>query len=267
MARSGSPGPGGGCLLRNEEAGGWLHPSLHPEPRSRRIQGRVGSAGCLLEEAVSLCLVLCVKDLPVQAELLQINSRGGGELPLVPGEEEQGVFISPPPLGHGRCLGHMPPLETRQARGIPAAAVAERGEVAPSPSSQLHHGQLSCCSAWTLRSYSHSRLRDVGGETPTGPRKSLKLLTKKQHREMLLHNWAPENFIFNMYIISELRVCRCWWHTPHSQLALALPRCPVHAPAQRGGSQLQKDLAAQPPSSWCCEELAFPSLVPLLIPS
>lgn len=75
------PGPRGGCLLqgrgRNEEAKQRLAPSPLPSQGAASRAGW-GSLGGVWNTTGSLCLVLCTKNLPVQAESPQITPRGAG---------------------------------------------------------------------------------------------------------------------------------------------------------------------------------------------
>lgn len=80
----GSPGPGGGCLLRggrNEEARepGSIPSCIPSQGAARRIQGRVGFAGCLLEEDCFSLSCLVREGLACTGRVAPNNSRGGGE--------------------------------------------------------------------------------------------------------------------------------------------------------------------------------------------
>lgn len=142
VAADGQPRPrealvysGGG---RNEEArGAWLHPFLHPEPRSSQADPRQGGV-CWVSfgRGLFLCLVLCAEDLPGQAELPQITPGvgvGGDEPSILSQERRNEAFLFNPlfwdvtDASSTCCRWRTAGLERSRPQPNPDGAAAEPG--------------------------------------------------------------------------------------------------------------------------------------------
>lgn len=137
------PGPGRGAVVYSGEAGtrkrGSLAPSL-PASRAKEQPGRSkagwGLLGVFWKRTVALCLVLCAKDLPVQADLPQITPGvvvWGGNLTILSQERRNEAFLFNPlfwdmtDASSACCCLRIAGLERSHLQPNPDGAAAELG--------------------------------------------------------------------------------------------------------------------------------------------